>query len=364
MNTNYTLTEGNDALNRVLLMMHYELGKTLDEQRSDYAMDRQANAIARSTGIRSQKDYEATEKIIKKANPLPSKTMTLDEFMEDFREVLTHPVMVGLEVALTATGVGVTAVVAAYTALLAYDVYKGVTKGDWGWLNIIFDVLGIVSSGVISGTLRPIMKGAQGLKLNSLGKVLTYLSKTKIWSEIKPLLQGGITLLKNISKGIWEALNWISKKTGFTQLKIAGKSVETSIHNIIISIEKFLKSSVKKTVKFLEPGSKVGVKQGLKRGAVSAGIASVLPLGVGAIYNKFIAPTLKGNQYEFTELKNPADNWALKAELIKNNPGLFPKGITKLEFASNKEKKFDGFKINGQIYEVTDEINYKLKKIS
>jgi len=33
MNTTYTLTEGNDALNRVLLMMQYELGKTLDEQK-------------------------------------------------------------------------------------------------------------------------------------------------------------------------------------------------------------------------------------------------------------------------------------------------------------------------------------------
>ena len=31
MNTTYTLTEGNDALNRVLLMMRYDLGKTLDE---------------------------------------------------------------------------------------------------------------------------------------------------------------------------------------------------------------------------------------------------------------------------------------------------------------------------------------------
>ena len=31
MNTTYTLTEGNDALNRALLMMRYDMGKTLDE---------------------------------------------------------------------------------------------------------------------------------------------------------------------------------------------------------------------------------------------------------------------------------------------------------------------------------------------
>ena len=31
MNATYTLTEGNDALNRALLMMRYDLGKTLNE---------------------------------------------------------------------------------------------------------------------------------------------------------------------------------------------------------------------------------------------------------------------------------------------------------------------------------------------
>ena len=33
MTTTYSINEGNDALNRVLLMMQYELGKTLDEQK-------------------------------------------------------------------------------------------------------------------------------------------------------------------------------------------------------------------------------------------------------------------------------------------------------------------------------------------
>jgi hypothetical protein len=378
MNTTYTLTEGNDALNRVLLMMQYELGKTLDEQKiptdkdikksmdaerynnTQKFVDNTAVSLRGPDGKRMSTGTSPKVLNIQK----PAFNMTLDEFMEGYRDTLTHPVMVGLEVALTSTGVGVGAVVAAYTALLAYDVYKGVVKKDWDWLNIVFDVLGIVSSGVISGTLRPIMKGAQGLKLNTIGKVLTYLSKTKIWTEIKPLLQGGITLLKNISKGIWKSLEWISRKTGFRQLKVAGKSVEVMIQNIIYSIEEFLKSSVKKTVKFLEPGAKVGTKQAVKRGVMSAGFSVALPLGVSTIFNKFVAPLLKGNQYEFTELKDPNDNWALKKLLVDNNPKLFPKGITKCEFASNKEKKFDGLRIDGQIYEVTDETNYKLKKIT
>jgi hypothetical protein len=192
MNATYTLTEGNDALNRVLLMMQYELGKTLDEQKIPTDKDIKKHLDAEYYN-NTQKFVDNTavsfrgpdgKKISTGTSPKvlniqkPAFHMTLDEFMEGYRETLTHPVMVGLEVALTSTGVGVGAVVAAYTALLAYDVYKGVVNKDWDWLNIVFDVLGIVSSGVISGTLRPIMKGAQGLKLNTIGKVLTYLSKT------------------------------------------------------------------------------------------------------------------------------------------------------------------------------------------
>ena len=42
----------------------------LSEQRSDYAMDQQANAIARSAGIRSQGDYEKVANVTKKAATL------------------------------------------------------------------------------------------------------------------------------------------------------------------------------------------------------------------------------------------------------------------------------------------------------
>lgn len=376
MNTTYTVTEGNDALNRALLMMRYDLGKTLDEQKiptdkdikksMDVERYNNTQKFVDNTAVsyRGMDGRQKTSGTSPKVTQIqkPAFNMTLDEFMEGYRDSLTHPVMIGLEVALTSTGVGVSAVVAAYTALLAYDVYKGVVRGDWGWLNIIFDVLGIVSSGVISGTLRPIMKGAQGLKLNSLGKVLTYLSKTKIWSEIKPLLQGGITLLKNISKGIWKALEWISRKTGFRQLKTAGKSVETNIHNIIYSIEEFLKNSVKKTVKFLEPGAKSTLKQAVARGIITAGLAASLPLGISVVYDKLIRPRLQGGTFEYSKL-DPKDNVYLRYFYVKNNKEYFPNGINTIEFASDKQKNLLALRIDGKMYQIVDSKNYKLKKI-
>jgi len=344
MSLRYTLTEGNDALNKTLLMMRYDVSKTLNE-----------NIISIEKEVSEMSNYDSY--ISEAVN------MNLDEFMEDYRETLTHPVMVGLEVFLTSTGVGVSAVVGAYTALLAYDVYKGVVEKDWNWLNIVADVLGIVSSGVISGTLRPIIKGAQGFKLNTIGKVLTYLSKTKIWSKIKPLLKGGITLLKSISKSISKALGWISRKTGLRQLKVNGKSVEVMTQNIISSIEEFLKSSVKKTVKFLEPDFNLGIKQALKRGLLSASMVAVLPLGIRAVHDKFIKPKLKGGTFEYTQL-NPEDNNFLREFYVKNNKEYFPNGINKIEFVSDKEKNFTTkLRIDGKMYQIVDELKYKLKKL-
>ncbi len=72
---------------------------------------------------------------------------------------------------------------------------------------------------------------------------------------------------------IKKALLWISKKTGFKSLEYAGVSVETWVKKIVYDIEDFLTSSVKKTVKFLEPGAKVGTKTAIKRGIV-AGVAT------------------------------------------------------------------------------------------
>jgi hypothetical protein len=324
MNTTYTLTEGNDALNRVLLMMQYELGKTLDEQK-----------IPTDKDIKKFKDnerYNNTQKFVdntavslrgpngkrmstgtspKMLKDLPANTMTLDEFMEGYRETLTHPVMVGLEVALTSTGYGAGVVVAAYTALLAYDVYKGVVEKDWDWLNIVFDVLGIVSSGVLSSTLRPIMKGAQGLKFKNFQEVFTYLTKTNKWYEIKPYLETGFSVLKSVSKGIWKALEWISRKTGFRQLKVAGKSVETNIHNIIYSVEEFLK----KTVKFLEPGAKVGTKTAIKRGIV----AGVVTQGLKRL-DRYL-------NVKIPKWKNTDRESELTPFIISENPEIYGKNI-------------------------------------
>lgn len=49
------------------------------EQRSDYAMDRQSNAILRSTGIRNQKDYNTVNTVLKKAEDSSNPLLNVDK---------------------------------------------------------------------------------------------------------------------------------------------------------------------------------------------------------------------------------------------------------------------------------------------
>jgi hypothetical protein len=99
MNATYTLTEGNDALNRVLLMMQYELGKTLDEQKiptdkdiEKYKRGEYENATRKyvdntAVSLRGPDGKRmSTGTSPKMLKDLPVNTMTLDEFMEGYRD--------------------------------------------------------------------------------------------------------------------------------------------------------------------------------------------------------------------------------------------------------------------------------------
>jgi hypothetical protein len=72
MELKYNLIEGNDAASRAILIMKYDLTKTLTEnlisEQPESIMDRRVNAILRGQGVRSQKDYEFMEKFLDDAN--------------------------------------------------------------------------------------------------------------------------------------------------------------------------------------------------------------------------------------------------------------------------------------------------------
>jgi hypothetical protein len=377
MNTTYTLTEGNDALNRVLLMMQYDLSKTLSE---NIVREQKKPTDKDLKKFKDNERYNNTQKFVdntavsfrgpdgkristgtspKTLNGiqrfdfdrlLPSKTMTFDEFMEGYRDTLTHPVMIGLEAFFLSTGVGAVGVAASYSALLVYDIYKGVTTGNWKWLDIIVEVIGVISAGVLTKPLIPIIKAAKTLKLNTLDKVLLYLSKTKIWSSIKPLLINSMQIIKNLSKNVGKFFQWMSKKTGFKFIANIPSKVQQALNWLINKISNILKVILSPTTKKSIPKAIIsGVKVG---GAFYLFQTKVLPFIKKLSDEKDIV-----KRGESSGVDEMMDN------LQKNNKNYFPKKIDNIVFITNPDDTLNRMTINNEDYIITSEINYKVKKI-
>jgi hypothetical protein len=344
MNSTYTLNEGNNALNRVLLMMRYDLGKTLSE-----------NIVIEQPDSRFDTRYN--RELMKKYE-LPAKTMTLDEFMEDYRETLNHPAMIGLEVFLLSSGIGVGAVVAAYSVLLVYDIYKGVTTGEWDWLNIVFDILAIVSGGVLSRPLATIMKSAKNLKLNTIDKVLTYLSKTKLWTKISGFLESGVGVLKSMSNGIDDFFKWISEKTGFKFVKNIPSKVKQFLNWIINVLSNFVKKVGKIAKGVVSPTERTTTKKAAI-GGISMGSAFY-------VFEKKILPFIKKLSDEEKIIKRGQNKYVdvYIDEIQKQNVSFFPKKINQIVFITNPDDTLNRMTINNNDYQfINDDINYKVKKI-
>lgn len=377
MNTTYTLTEGNDALNRVLLMMQYDLSKTLSE---NIVSEQKKPTDKDLKKFKDNERYNNTQKFVDNTavsfkgpdgkristgtSPkilngiqrfdfdrlLPSKTMTFDEFMEGYRDTLTHPVMIGLEAFLLSTGVGAVGIAASYSALLVYDIYKGVTTGNWKWLDIIVEVIGVISAGVLTKPLIPIIRAAKTLKLNTLDKVLLYLSKTKIWSSLKPLLINSMQIIKNLSKNVGKFFQWMSKKTGFKFIANIPSKVQQALNWLIEKISNILKGILSPTTKKTIPKA---IKSGVKVG------------GAFYLFQNKVLPFIKKLSDEKDIVKRGESSGVdeMMDNLQKNNKNYFPKRIDNIVFITNPDNTLNRMTINNEDYIITSEINYKVKKI-
>ena len=402
MNSTYTLTEGNDALNRVLLMMRYELGKTLDEnviteqvytktndgnyelkvgpwkgvdasvvfpylKQDEYPkkLDRYFSPIGGIPndvldGINkyrpsiSSEPYKYTEfgypkshayyskwkEEWKQKHPnqifgqrqqqtldkngkartitvdeygnevknLPASKMTLEKFIEGFRDALYSPGGIAVETFLTSTGLGSVGVISSYAALLIYDIYLSISNNDTNWLNIVFDLLGMLTSGALSGLLAPIVKSA-GKGFTTIEKALLSLKNSKYWKSIYPVLVkigesiGWIT--SYISKGV----EWLLKSLGPkvpSFIKTGANKIISFLKTIPSQITNFLKKIGTKTGKVLKKIAKPGqatLKQGAKQGVTMGVVAKGIETGVHKYQdskNKQITNIVSDKKYQNT----------------------------------------------------------------
>lgn len=145
-------------------------------------------------------------------------------FMEGFRSALYSIVGVSIETFLAVTGIGAPIPMIAWGLMLVWDIYKMFSgkyesgQYQWGWDDIIFDVLGIVTAGSLSAILGPMRSGLRGTK--SLGSVVTKLSKSKgaVGNAVRGLGKTLSNQVPKITSAMRSAGEWVSKNFGIKSI--------------------------------------------------------------------------------------------------------------------------------------------------
>ena len=196
--------EGNDAVSRAILMMKYNLTKTLTEniisEQSDYLIDKRGNAMLNAAGIRSDKDYKYVDKFLDDA--------TLDEYSKRLYNWLktfnAHDWLAVIEVSS-----GIAAMVSGPFAPIflgigaaagAYDSYLYFKDGD-PYMGTIMMALSLIPGGVIKGIFKTSkVLQRRGIK-GSIDLIKKYKSGSKLTKEqAKDLSRIGIDFAKNSSQ--------------------------------------------------------------------------------------------------------------------------------------------------------------------
>jgi hypothetical protein len=192
---------------------------------------------------------------------------------------------------LVATGVGKTAQVVVWGLITALDVYQIINNdwpsGDdrsqfWKYLDLGFDILGLVFAGVAAKGARAIFRPLQGLKINQMAAKVAKSSRMKgIVTKIHRASKSAATKLKKVESMILK--KWPSG--GKFIAKIIG-----GFGNVIKKLQTYLgkinsTANLRNVDKAIKPGKgfvptvKTG-KEFLKKGAVAGGIAGGLSYGI------------------------------------------------------------------------------------
>ena len=164
--------------------------------------------------------------------------------MEGLRSAVYSPVGMGIEVFLTVTGVGAPIVMIVYGVLLLWDLSK-MASGDptFSWWEVLFDILGIVTSGIGAAPARLAVKGT-GIMSKTAGKSLaeTVQIGAKQGGVVGSFLKKLGTLLGKGVSGILgfvqQGAAWLGKNFGFKSLEKYVGSAKTYVDDIVKSINK------------------------------------------------------------------------------------------------------------------------------
>jgi hypothetical protein len=163
--------------------------------------------------------------------------------MEYIREFLYSGKGLAIQIFAQMTGVGNLAVGVVWGAMLLWDLYKVFSGKEWDWLHIVFDVLGIISGGLVGG-LKTAMSGvkiAKGGGVQGMKTGLTQMAKSPATKKYMSTIANKGSWILNQLKA---AGNWLYKWTGLKW-----------ISGVINKFESFLSENILKPI-----GNGLGLK--------------------------------------------------------------------------------------------------------
>lgn len=172
---------------------------------------------------------------------LQSKGMSMDEFVEKLRQQLYSPAGIAIDAFLSTFGVPEIPMVA-YSGLLIWDINQSFS-GDIRWGDIFFDLLGVLTAGLLMGEVAASRLALKSSK--SIGEVIKVIKSTKLWGKILPylkkLVNGSKWLIDTVSKG----LKWLSNKLGLSLINKVWTKISTFIEKMVGNIVSYLGASEK-----------------------------------------------------------------------------------------------------------------------
>lgn len=134
----------------------------------------------------------------------------LGALMEKIRDGLYSGVGTAIQIFLQFTGVGNVAVAIVWGAMLVYDLYKVFSGKEWSWVDILFDVLGMVSGAAVK-VLRGTMKAVGITKSMPMAAGVQKLAANPTTKGFMATIGKGISTVFNLLK---KAGNWLAQKLG------------------------------------------------------------------------------------------------------------------------------------------------------
>lgn len=403
MNSTYTLTEGNDALNRVLLMMQYELGKTLDEQKiptnkeiKQYQRDEYENATRKYVdntattfrGVDGRQKTTATSPTVRKIQRFEAPTLSEGLLMT--RELLFTPGGMTAQIILSIAGaeIGLPVVfelldiaIIINDFSIMVDNWKSSKYTPWTWewfqfhwgnnkgFQLVIEDIAIL---LTMGFVKLVGKGAKAA-----------------WRYFKPISKDAAKMIESVEKGIAEKTPFIKKLP-----KKISSFCESKINELKKGIE--LLKTPKQAVRSVAKKTPKALVAGALTYALSKYLEVKIPKWTGA-YNETILHILIDNPWIYNKVMKHQEKspWGDVYNYVRNPNGVFyvyddvskkyikvtnsnqikslnnmfiTQVYPKIKFddfeIDNSDKENPIYTINGINYKLVDDTSLKLKKIN